>query len=219
MAEKTVHLIQVNADRTITVPAPIILAKNSVGVDTLRVIFLDGCDWEGLTYYVSFNAAWLDDAASFAWDGVSDIDIPAQATDGVGFVNFGIAGVNAQEQRAYSIIHPKTIQVVLGGFIDGVVPEYEPTAMDTLLTAAARVEAAVSSASGAATAASSAATAANTAAAKADAAAESAAEAVETAAADVVPQAVAEAVESYVGALAALSVVDGELCVTYTLNE
>lgn len=219
MAEKTVHLIQVNADRTLRVPTPIVLAKNSVGVDVLRVVFLDAHDWEDMEYYVSFSASWLSDAATFEWDGVSDIDIPGQATAGLGSVSFGIAGIDAGSQRTYSIQLPDTIKIVRGGYNDGVVPEYDPTITDQLNNAAARVEAAVSSASGAATAATSAASAANTAAAAATEAAESASEAVETAAAEQVPAAVEAAVSQYVGALSALSVVDGKLCVTYTPAE
>lgn len=219
MAEKTVHLIQVNADRTLRVPTPIVLAKNSVGVDVLRVVFLDSHDWEGLDFFVSFSASWLEDAATFEWDGVSDIDVPGQATAGLGPVSFGIAGIDSGSQRSYSIQLPKTIEVVRGGYNDGAVPEYDPTVTDSLNNAAARVEAAVSSASGAASAATSAASAANTAAAAATEAAESASEAVETAAAQQVPTAVEAAVSQYVGALSALSVVDGKLCVTYTPDE
>ena len=208
-------VVSIGEDRTINLAEPIVVPQYSAGVDVIRVVMCDPPDWQGLSLYVSFSAPWLDDAVAVEWDGSSDIVIPTQCTRKTGFVEFGIGGNGDQGQRAYTVRKQKTIEVVRGGFAEGELPADTPTITDTLRGQAVRVEAAVSSASTATTDAETATARANSAAAAAEDAAASATAAVETAAAEQVPAAVAEAVSSYVGALSALSVVDGALCMTY----
>lgn len=133
MASVETHLVQVNADRSVTVPEHICVTQGSFGVDQISVSFLDPSDWAGLSLVVTMSG---DRIGTFAydWDGVSPIMIDQNVTPYAGWVSLGIVGTDASEgesatQNSVTAYKKHVIEVVKGSPIAGAEP---PEPMATL---------------------------------------------------------------------------------------
>lgn len=139
MASVETHLVQVNADRTITVPERICVTQGSYGVDQIEVQFVDPSDWAGLSLVVTMSGDRIG-TFMYDWDGSSPIMIDQNVTPHAQWVSLGIVGTDAADgaagtQNSVTAWKKDVINVVKGSPIAGdEAPEPIPTLVDKLVS-------------------------------------------------------------------------------------